>query len=157
MALLTFLAGILQCFLELLNFLGELCKVMVYGITFLTALLSSAEIGFLLSIFVKPMTLTCGVCGICASMLLAQVAMLLQANLLGHSHHSLVTRAFLPFLALVRRLLGRFRFALLVGADAFNCLQRNEKQAHIHWGHTLLVYVVLVLPLDRAHTQHMSP
>jgi hypothetical protein len=54
-------------------------------------------------------------------MLLAQVTMLLKANLLGHSDGSLGTRAFLPFLALVRRLLGRFRFALLVGADAFNC------------------------------------
>jgi hypothetical protein len=51
MAFLTFLAGLLQCFLKLLDFLGELRKVMVYGITFLTALPSGAEIGFLLSVF----------------------------------------------------------------------------------------------------------
>ncbi len=46
MVFLTFLAGLLQRFLKLLNFLGELHKVMVYGITFLTAFLSGAEIGF---------------------------------------------------------------------------------------------------------------
>jgi hypothetical protein len=51
MVFLTFLAGLLQRFLELLDFLGELRKVMVYGITFLSALLSGAEVGFLLSIF----------------------------------------------------------------------------------------------------------
>ncbi len=131
---------------------------MVYGITFLTALLSGTEIGFLLSIFFKPTTLKCVVRGICTPMLLAQVAMLLKANLPGHTDRSLGTRAFLPFLALVRRLLGRFLFSLLVGADAFNHLQRNEKRAHVHWRHALLlVHIVLVLPLERAHTQHMSP
>jgi hypothetical protein len=90
-------------------------------------------------------------------MLLAQVAMLLEANFLGHPDHSLGTRAFLPFLALVRRLLGRFRFALFVGADAFDCFQQSEKEAHVHWHHALLVHVILVLPLERAHTQHMAP
>jgi hypothetical protein len=144
MAFLTFLAGLLQHFLELLNFLGELRKVMIYGITFLTALLSGAEIGFLLSVFFKPTTLTCVVRGIRAPMLFAQVAMLLNANLLGHPNSSLGTTAFLPFLALVRRLLGRFQFALLVGADAFNCLQRSEKRAHVHQCHALLDHVVLV-------------
>ncbi len=38
-----------------------------------------------------------------------------------------------------------------------NCLQRSEKQAHVHRSHTFLVKVVLILPLDRAHTQRMSP
>ncbi len=50
MVFLTFLAKLLQCFLQLLTFLGELRKVMVYGITFLTAFLSGAEIGLLLSV-----------------------------------------------------------------------------------------------------------
>jgi hypothetical protein len=108
MAFLTFLAGLLQCFLELLNFLGELHKVMVYGITFLTAFLSGTEIGFLLSVLLKPMTITSVVRGICNPMLLSQVAMLLEANFHGHPDCSLSTRAFFPFLALVRRLLGRF-------------------------------------------------
>ncbi len=103
------------------------------------------------------MTLMCVVHGIRTPMLLAQVAMLLKVNLLGHPNSSLGTRAFLPFLALVRRLLGRFQFALLVGADAFNCLQQSEKGAHVHWRYALLIHVLLVLPLKRAHTQHMSP
>jgi hypothetical protein len=130
---------------------------MIYRITFLTALLSGAEISLLLSVFLKPMTLTCVVRGIHAPMLLAQVAMLLKANLLRHTDCSLGTRTFLPFLAPLRRLLGRFQFALLVGIDAFNCLKRNEKQVHVHWRHTFLVEIVLVVLLDRAHTQHMSP
>ena len=120
---LTFLAGLLQHFLELLDFLGELRKVMVYGITFLTALPSGAEIGFLLSVFFKPTTITSVVHGICTPMLLAQVAMLLKTDFLGNPDGILGTRVFLSFLALVRRLLGRFQFALPVGADAFDCFQ----------------------------------
>ncbi len=27
----------------------------------------------------------------------------------------------------------------------------------VHWRHTLFVEIVLVLPLDRAHMQHMAP
>jgi hypothetical protein len=90
-------------------------------------------------------------------MLLAQVAMLLKADFLGNPDRRLGTRAFLPFLALVRRLLRRFRFALLVGADAFDRFQQSEKLVHVHRGHALLVNIVLVLPLERAHTQHMAP
>jgi hypothetical protein len=157
MAFLAFLARLLQRFLKLLDFLGELCKVMVYGITFLTTFLSGAEIRFLVSILLKPTTIASVVRGIRTPMLLAQVAMLLEANFLGHPDHSLGTRAFLPFLALVRRLLGRFQFALLVGADAFDRFQRSEKQAHVHRRHALLVHVVLVLPLEGAHMQHMAP
>ncbi len=108
MVFLTFLAGLLQCFLKFLNFLSELSEVMIYRTTFLTAFLSGMEIGRLLSIFLEPMALKCVVRGLCAPMLLAQVAMLLKANLLWHMDHSLGTRALLPFLALVRRLLRRF-------------------------------------------------
>jgi hypothetical protein len=70
---------------------------------------------------------------------------------------TLTIRVFLPFLVLVRRLLGRFQFVLVLGAGAFNCLQQSEKGAHVHWHHVLLVHIVLVLPLERAHTKHMSP
>jgi hypothetical protein len=108
MVFLTFFAGLLQCFLELLDFFGELREVMVYGITFLSAFLSGAEIGFLLSLLFKPMTITSVVHAICAPMLLAQVAMLLEADLLGNPDHRLGTRVFLFFLAPVRRLLGIF-------------------------------------------------
>jgi hypothetical protein len=157
MAFLAFLAGLLQSFLKLLNFLGELREVMIYGTTFLTAFLSGMETRFLLSVFLKPMALTCVVRGIRAPMLLAQVAMLLKANLLWHTDRGLNIRSFLTFLALVRRLLGRFQFALLVGTHAFNRLQQSEKRAHVYQSHTFLVKVVLVLPLDGSHTQHMSP
>ncbi len=121
MLFLTFLARLLQRFLKLLDFLGELCKIMVYRITLLTAFLSGAEIRFLLSVLLKPTTITSVMHGIRAPMLLAQVAMLLEANFLGYPDRSLGTRVFLPFLALVRRLLGRLQFALFVGADAFDC------------------------------------
>ena len=70
------------------------------------------------------MTITSVVHGIRAPMLLAQVAFLLKTDFLGNPGCRIATRVFLPFLALVGRLLGRFRFALLVGADAFNCLQQ---------------------------------
>ncbi len=149
-AFLTFLARLLQCFLELLDLLGELHEVVVYG-TFLSAFLSGAKIGFLLSVLFKPMTITSVVRGICAPMLLAQVSMLFEADFLGNPDCRIGTRAFLPFLILVRRLLRRFRFALLVGADAFDRFQRSQKQAHDHRRHALLVCILLVLPLERAH------
>jgi hypothetical protein len=70
--------------------------------------------------------------GIRDPVLLAQVAMLLKADFLLDPDHGIGTRAFLPFLALVRRLLGRFQFALLVGADALDPFQQSQKQAHVH-------------------------
>jgi hypothetical protein len=154
---LPFLTRLLQCLLKLLNFLGQLRKVTVHGITFLSAFLSGTEIGFLLSVLFKPTTITSVVRGICTPMLLAQVAVLLQTDFLGNPSRRIGTRVFLPFLALVGRLLRRFQFALLVGANAFDCFQQSKKQAHVHRRHVLLVHVVLVLPLDRAHTQHMAP
>ncbi len=122
-ALTTFLTRFLQRFLKLLNFFGELRKVVVYGITFSSTFLSGAEIGFLLSALFKPTTIMSIVHGIRAPMFLAQVAVLLKAEFLGNPGRRFGTRALLPFLALVRRLLRRFQFALLVGADAFDCFQ----------------------------------
>jgi hypothetical protein len=155
--LLRLLTRLLQHLLKLLNFLGQLCEVLVHGITFLSAFLSGAEISFLLSVLFKPTTITSVVRGMRAPLLLAQVAVLLKMDFLGNPGRRIGTRALLPFLALVGRLLGRFQFALLVGADAFNCFQRSQKQAHVHRRHALLVHYVLVLPLDRAHMQHMAP
>ncbi len=91
MVFLTVLTGLLQCFLELLDFLGELREVVVYGITFLSVFLSGAEIGFLLSILFKPMTITSVVRGICALMLLAQVAMHLKADVVGNPDRGIGT------------------------------------------------------------------
>ncbi len=100
MVFLTFLTRLLQRFLELLNFLGEPRKIMVYGITFLSASLSGAEIGFLLFILFKPTTIMCVVGGICAPMILAQVAMLLKADFLGTLTVESVLGHFFPFLLL---------------------------------------------------------
>ncbi len=105
MAFLTFLTRLLQRFLELLNFIGELRKVVVYGITFSSAFLSSTKIRFLLSVLFEPTTITCVVRGIHAPILLAQVAVLLKADFLGNPGHRIGTRVLLPFLALVGRLL----------------------------------------------------
>jgi hypothetical protein len=121
---LTFLAKLLQQFLKFLNFLSELRKNLIYGIVFLTTFLSGADFGLQLSVFLIPKTLTCVVRGIRAPILLAQAAMLLKANFLWHTDCSIGTRVFLPFLALKRRLLRRFRFSLLVGTYASNRFQR---------------------------------
>ncbi len=108
MALSHFLTRLLQRLLKLLNFLGQLHEVLVHGITFLSAFLSGAEIGFLLFVLLKPTTITSVVRGIRAPMLLAQVAVLLKTDFLGNPGRRIGTRMFLPFLALVGRLLGRF-------------------------------------------------
>jgi hypothetical protein len=157
MAFLAFLTRFFQCFLELLDFIGELRKVVVYRITFSSAFLNRTEIGFLLSVLFKPTTITSVVCGIRAPMLLAQVAVHLKVDFLGNPGHRIGTRALLPFLALVGRLLGRFQLALLAGEDAFDCFQRSQKQAHVHRHHALVVHVILILPLKRAHMQYISP
>jgi hypothetical protein len=63
-------------------------------------------------------------------MLLAQVAMLLKTDFLGNPGQKIGTRAFLPFLTLVGRLLRflvRIQFALLVGADVFDHFQQSQK------------------------------
>ncbi len=71
------------------------------------------------------MTIPSVVHGIRAPMLLAQVAMILKTDFLGNPGHRISIRVFLPSLALVGRLFGRFRFAPLVGADAFDRLQQS--------------------------------
>ena len=116
-----FFTGLLQHLLKLLNFLCQLSEVLVHRNTFLSALLSGAKIGFLLFVLFSPTTITSVVCGIHTPMLLAQVAMLLKMDFLGNPGRRIGTRACLPFLAFVGRLLGRFRFAHLVGADALDC------------------------------------
>ncbi len=50
--------------------------------------------------------------------------MLLKVDFLGNPDRRIGTRAFLPFLALIGRLvrfLKKIQFALLIGADEFNC------------------------------------
>jgi hypothetical protein len=86
--------------------------------------------------------------------------MLLKADFLGNPDHRIGTRGFLPFLALIGRLvqfLKSIRFSLLTGADTFNRFQPSQKRAHVHRSHALLVHAILVLTLEWTHTQYMSP
>jgi hypothetical protein len=69
------------------------------------------------------MKITSVVHGIRTLMLFSQVAMLLKADFFGNPGGRLCTKAFLPFLALVRSFLGRFQCGLLMGADALDCLK----------------------------------
>jgi hypothetical protein len=131
LALLCFLAWFIQPFLELIQLLAQLHKVLIYRIHFLTAFFSSTEIGFLLFIFLIPTTIPGIVRGVCAPILLAQVAMLLEMDFLGNPGHRLSTRTLLPFLALMRSYLGRFQLGFLVGTDAINCIKQREKQTQV--------------------------
>jgi hypothetical protein len=103
---LVFLTGLLQRLLKLLDFLHWLGEVLVSGITLISAFLSGAETGFLLSVLLKPTTITSVVRGMCAPMLLAWFAVLLKVDFLGNPDPRVGTRAFLPFLALIGRLVG---------------------------------------------------
>ncbi len=71
MALAPFLTRLFQHLLKLLDFFGQLRKVLDYRITFSSAFLRGAEIGFLLSILFKPKTIPSVVRGIRTPMLLA--------------------------------------------------------------------------------------
>jgi hypothetical protein len=73
-------------------------------------------------------------------MLLAQVALLLKADFLGNPGRRIGTRARLAFLALVGRLLGRFRFALLIGADVTPHMVTNSFQEQ-----GLLIWEIFIL------------
>ncbi len=92
----------------------------------MSAFLSGAETGFLLSVLLKPTTITNVVRGMCTPMLLAKFAMLLNSDFLGNPDRRIGTRVFLSFLTLIGRLVRFLKInqsALLVGADAFNCFQ----------------------------------
>ncbi len=78
------------------------------GLPFFPPFLAAQKNGFLLSVLFKATTITISVRGIRAPMLLAPVAVLLKMDFLGNPGHRFGTRAFLPFLVLLGRLLGRF-------------------------------------------------
>ncbi len=122
-----FLAGFLQCLLELIQLLAQLRKVPIYGICILAAFLSGMQIGFLLFVFLIPTTIPGIGCGVHAPILLAQVAMLLEMDFLGNPGHRFGTRMLLPFLSLVRSFLRRFQLNILMGTDALNCFKQLEK------------------------------
>jgi hypothetical protein len=75
------------------------------GIGFLSAFLDGEEIGFFSSIFLVPRTIHGIVRGMHASMLLAEVAILLVASFLGNLAHRLGTRPLVSYLTLMGSLL----------------------------------------------------
>jgi hypothetical protein len=77
---------------------------------------------------------------ICAPLLLAEVAMLLDANFLWNSGCRLSTRSIVSCLALV----GSFLVVL-------NSLERHKKQTHVHGSHTFLVKVEMILSCKQPH------
>ena len=104
------------------------------------------------------MTFTSRVSGMCAPMFLTQVAILLKSDFLGNLDRRISTWLFFPFLFVEGRLLGfLIRLALLMGTYAFNSFQQSEKHAHVQRRHAFLIEIVLVLPREWTHTQHMSP
>ncbi len=91
-------------------------------------------------------------------MFLTQVAILLKSDFLGNADRRISTWPFFPFLSVEGRFLGfLIRLALLRGAYAFNSFQQSEKHAHVHRRRAFLIEIILVLPCEWTHTQHMSP
>jgi hypothetical protein len=126
--------------------------------SFFTTFLSSTETRFFSSIFLILTTFTSRVSGMCAPMFLSQVAMLLKLDFLGNTGRRISTWPFFSFLSVEGRLLGFLIWlALLIGTYAFNSFQRSQKRAHVQRRHAFLIKIVLVLPREWTHTQHMSP
>jgi hypothetical protein len=89
-------------------------------------------------------------------MFLAEVAMLLGANLLWDSGRRLSTRSLVSFCALV----GSFLVGLCIGfflcTYVLNSLERHQKQSDAYGSHTFLVKVELVLPHQWAHPKNVT-
>jgi len=66
--------------LELVQFLAQLRKGLLYGIGFLSAFLSGAEIRFFRSVFLETTTIVSIVCRVRTPMLLAKVAVFLGTS-----------------------------------------------------------------------------
>ncbi len=112
----------LDCLLKPVHLLTQLHERLLCRIGFLGAFLGSAEVGFFTSVFLIPMTKLGIVCGICAPILLVEVAMLLGASFLGNHAHRPGTRPLVAFLALVRSLLVGLCISFL-GTYTLNSLE----------------------------------
>jgi hypothetical protein len=161
--------------LELVRFLAQLRKGLLYGIGFLSAFLSGAEIGFFRSVFLETTAIASIVCRVRAPMLLAKVAVFLGTSLLRDSGTVVGTRLLRTPLFAVRSFLvarsgglfGSFLATLLtvrsfliarsvgligyfLATYALDCLERQKEQTHVHRSLTFLVKVELILPCVRA-------
>jgi hypothetical protein len=161
--------------LELVRFLAQLRKRLLYGIGFLSAFLSGAEIGFFHSVFLETTAIASIVRRARAPMLLAKVVVFLNTSFPRDSGIVVSTRSMRTFLFAVRRFLvarsnglfGSFLATLLavrsflvarsVGLIRYflatyqlDCLERQKELTHIHRSPTFLVKVELILPRVRA-------
>jgi hypothetical protein len=157
--------------LELVRFIAQLREGLLYGIGFLSAFLSGAEIGFFRSVFLKTMAIASIVRRAHAPMFLAMVAVFFGTSFLRDSGTVVSTRSLCTLLFAVQRFLiaksnglfGSFLATLLavqgflvarcVGLIGYflatytlDCLERQKGPMHVHRSPTFLVKVELILP-----------
>jgi hypothetical protein len=147
---------LLDCLPEPVHLLAQLHERLLCGIGFLSSFNGGKEIRFFRSIFLVFTTILAIVHGICAPMLLAEVAMHLGASFLGNLAHRLSTRLLVSILALVRSYLVGLCIGSFLGIIGLNSLERQEKQMHVHDCHVFLVKVELILPHMRAHPKNVT-
>jgi hypothetical protein len=138
--------------LELVHFLALLRKRLLYGIGFLSAFLSGAEIGFFCSVFLKMTAITSIVCRVRAPMLLAQVTVFLGTYLFRDSGTMVSTRSLRTLLLAVRSFLVARSVGFggsFLATYALDRLERQKERAHVHRSTTFLVKVELILPCVR--------
>ncbi len=165
----------LDCLLELVRFLAQLREGLLYGIGFLSAFLSGAEIEFFRSVFLEMMAIASIVRRVCAPMLLAKVAVFLGTSFLWDSGTVVSTRSLRTLLLAVQSFLiarsagfvGSFLalflavrsflvarsvgfFGSFLATYALDCLKRQKERTHAHGSPTFLVKVELILPRVRA-------
>ncbi len=154
MAFLGLGALFLDCPLELVQFLAQLCKRLFCRIGFLSAFLGIAEMGFLCPIILT--TVSCVVRSMRTPMFLAEVPMLLGAYFIGDSDSTISTRLLVSFFALVGSFLARLCTGLFLHTYVLYSLKRHKKQMHVHGSHTFLMKVELVLSRKWAHLENVT-
>ena len=135
--------------LELVRSLAQLREGLLYGIGFLSAFLSGAEIGFFRSVFLETTAMASIVRHVRTPMLLAKVAVFLGKSFPRDSGTLPVPGRYVLFFIAVRRFLVA-RSDGLVGSFlatyALGCLERQKERTHVHMSPTFLVKVGLILP-----------
>jgi hypothetical protein len=146
----------LIAFSSLSSFSLNCTKDCFVGLVFFTPFFGCLEIGFLVSIFLVPMTLLCVVRGICAPMFLGQVTMLLSSSFLWIFVSRLRTGSLISFLGFCRCFLIRLCIGSFLGTYALNSLKALKKRTHAHGIQSFLVKVELMLPRMWAHPKNMT-
>jgi hypothetical protein len=121
--------------LELVRFLAQLREGLLYGIGFLSAFLSGAEIGFFRSDFLKTMAIASIVRRVCAPMLLAKVMVFLGTSFLWDSGIVVSTRLLCTLLLAVRSFLVARSvglFGSFLATYVLDCLKRQKERTQVH-------------------------